>query len=126
MNSYATGRGRSPRTRLDKDGFPRGIPDPVKTAGWLPDRGYGQSRGHHRKKERDLSGSRGRRASGCFTIHAAQGLIPGICHRFCALIQRTDRYGDRLTKIASKKGDAGMGQAEPAALSLLDRTVSLA
>lgn len=35
------------------------------------------------------------------------------------LIRRVDGYGYSLTKIALQKGAAGMGQAEPAALSLL-------
>lgn len=36
-----------------------------------------------------------------------------------APIRRVDGYGYSLTKIALQKGAAGMGQAEPAALSLL-------
>lgn len=92
------------------------MPDPAKTAWWLPDRGYGQSRGHQREKERALSRSLAVGACGYFTVHAMHGLIPGISYRFCTLIQRADDYGYALTKIASKNGEAGMGQVEPAAL----------
>ncbi len=52
------------------------------------------------------------RAGGYFNIHAAHGLIQGTSYRFCTLIQRADGYGYALTKIASEKGEAGMGQAE--------------
>ncbi|MHB1666120.1 hypothetical protein [Thiomonas sp.] len=33
------------------------------------------------------------RASGSFNIQAATGLVQGIHHRFCTLIQRADGYG---------------------------------
>ena len=58
------------------------------------------------------------RASGSFNIQTGNGLIQGIHHRFCALIQRTDGYGYSSTPRASTQRDAGMGQASPAALSL--------
>lgn len=57
------------------------------------------------------------RASGSFDIKTASGLVQGISHRFCTLIQRAAGYGYSLTKIALEKGVAGRGQAEPAALS---------
>ena len=41
------------------------------------------------------------RASGSFNIQSANGLVKGIHHRFCTLIQRADGYGYSLTKIAS-------------------------
>ena len=58
------------------------------------------------------------RASGRFNIKTASGLVQGISHRFCTLIQRADGYGYSLTKIALEKGAAGMGQQSVAALSL--------
>ena len=62
------------------------------------------------------------RAIGSFDIQTAasktnNGLMQGIHYRFCTLIQRADGYGYSITKIALQKGDAGMGQAKPAALS---------
>ncbi len=56
-------------------------------------------------------------ASGSVNLRSASGLIPGIAQRFCTRIQRTDDYEYPLTKIASEKGVAGMGQAKPNALS---------
>jgi len=102
------------------------MPDPAKTAWWFPDRGYGQSRGHQKKKERALSGSHAVGAGGYFTVPAVHGLVPEISYRFCTLIQRAEDDGYALTKIASKKGEAGMVQVDPAALSLPSLTVSLA
>lgn len=58
------------------------------------------------------------RASGSFNLQTGNGLVQGIHHRFCALIQRADGYGYLWTKIALDRGDAGLGQATPAALSL--------
>ena len=58
------------------------------------------------------------RATGSFNIQTATGLVQGITHRFCTLIQRADGYGYSWTKRALNKGDAGMGAAYAAALSL--------
>nr|WP_269901131.1 hypothetical protein [Paenalcaligenes faecalis] len=33
------------------------------------------------------------RASGSFNIQSAVGLVQGISHRYCTLIQRSDGYG---------------------------------
>jgi len=58
------------------------------------------------------------RASGSFNIQTGNGLVQGVHHRFCALVQRADGYGYSWTKIALDKGDAGTGAACAAALSL--------
>jgi hypothetical protein len=58
------------------------------------------------------------RASGSFNIQSGCGLVQGIHHRFCTLIQRADGYGYSWVKIAITKGDAGTGAACAAALSL--------
>jgi hypothetical protein len=44
------------------------------------------------------------RASSSFNIQAATGLVQGIHHRFCTLLQRADGYGYSLTRVALKKG----------------------
>lgn len=54
----------------------------------------------------------------CYNAYLnVDGPVQGIHHRFCTLIQRADGYGYSITKIALQKGDAGMGQEKPAALS---------
>ena len=63
------------------------------------------------------------RANGSFNIQTATGLIHGISHRLCFMIQRADGYGYISTKIALKKGKAGTGAAHAARLSLPGRNV---
>lgn len=73
------------------------------------------------EKRARLLRTRGRaaiRARGYFTIQTAQGLVPGIHHRFCTRIRRADGYGYSQTTIATDKGEAGTGAAYAAAPSL--------
>ena len=113
----ATGRGAYRRTRLTRHGFPRGYLTRRKSA-------FGFQTGDMvravvttgRKVGTDL-GRVAIRASGSFNIQTGNGLIQGIHHRFCALIQRTDGYGYSWTPRASTQRDAGMGVAYAAALS---------
>ncbi len=114
----ATGRGSYQRTRLTKHGFPRGYLTRSKSA-------FGFQTGDlvrvvvtTGKKVGTYLGRVAIRASGRFNIQTAPGLVQGIHHRFCTLIQRADGYGYSLTKRAFDKGDAGTGAAYAAALSL--------
>jgi 5-methylcytosine-specific restriction endonuclease McrA len=89
----ATGRGSYQRTRLTKFGFPRGYLTRRKQA-------YGFQTGD-RVKATVPSGKktgvhRGRvaiRASGSFNLQTPQGVIQGVSHRHCRIIQRGDGYG---------------------------------
>jgi 5-methylcytosine-specific restriction endonuclease McrA len=88
-----TGRGSYQRTRLDKFGFPRGYlmreksvhrfatGDLVKAV--VP---TGKKQGCHR-------GRLAIRATGSFNIQTADGVVQGISHRHCTLLQRGDGYG---------------------------------
>jgi 5-methylcytosine-specific restriction endonuclease McrA len=114
----ATGRGSYKRTRLTKDGFPRGYLTESKKA-------FGYQTGDivkavvtTGKKVGTYIGRIAMRATGRFNIETEDALIQGIHHRFCTLIQRADGYGYSWTKIALTQGDADKGQAKPAALSL--------
>ncbi len=118
LSIKATGRGSYQRTRLTKHGFPRGILTRSKSV-------FGFQTGDMVKavvttgtKAGNYLGRVAIRASGSFNIQSAEGLIQGISHRFCTLIQRADGYGYALTPIASTQGDAGMGRSVTAALSL--------
>jgi hypothetical protein len=53
------------------------------------------------------------RASGSFNIQTGNGLVQGIHHRFCTLLQRADGYGYSWVKIASTQGDAGQALSLP-------------
>ncbi len=104
----ATGRGSYQRTRLTKQGFPRGYLTRSKRAfgfqtGDLVTAGVttGQKVGSYR-------GRVAIRASGSFNVQTPAGLVQGISHRFCALVQRADGYGYSWTQIALQtKGGTG-------------------
>lgn len=89
----ATGRGSYQRTRLNRFGFPRGYLSRTK-------RHFGFQTGDmvkaivtNGKKAGTYVGRVAVRASGNFNIQTGNGLVQGIHHRFCHLIQRADGYG---------------------------------
>jgi 5-methylcytosine-specific restriction endonuclease McrA len=111
----AMGRGSYQRTRLNRYGFPRGYLTRSKQF-------FGFQTGDQVCAEVPLgkkSGShRGRvavRSSGSFNIQTPSGVIQGVSHRYCRLIQRTDGYG---YFYSAKKGEAGLGDAMRRALPL--------
>ncbi len=115
----ATGRGSYQRTRLMKHGFPRGYLTRSKSAFGFQTGDLVKAIVPTGKKVGSYLGRVAIRASGSFNIKTTSGLVQGLSHRFCALIQRADGYGYSWTTITLQtKGGAGMGQAEPAALSL--------
>ncbi|WP_414041490.1 RNA-guided endonuclease IscB [Acidithiobacillus sp. M4-SHS-6] len=114
----ATGRGSYQRTRLTKHGFPRGYLTRSKSAFGFQTGDMVKAIVTTGKKAGIYLGRVAIRASGSFNIQSVTGLVQGIHHRFCTLIQRTDGYGYMWTKIASTKGDAEMGRSLTAALSL--------
>ena len=118
LSIKATGRGSYQRTRLTKYGFPHGYLTRQK-------RHFGFQTGDMvkaivttGKKAGNYLGRVAIRTSGSFNIQSATGLVQGIHHRFCTLIQRADGYGYSWTKMALTQGDAGMGRLPAAALSL--------
>ena len=118
LSIKATGRGSYQRTRLTMHGFPRGYLTRSKSAFGFQTGDMVRAVVTKGKKAGDYLGRVAIRASGSFNIQTPTGLVQGIHHRFCTLIQRSDGYGYSWTQIASTQGDAGMGQATPAALSL--------
>jgi 5-methylcytosine-specific restriction endonuclease McrA len=89
----AAGRGAYKRTRLNQYGFPRGYLMREKSV-------HGFQTGDHvravvpsGKKIGTHVGRVAIRASGNFNIKTSAGLVSGIAHRHCALIQRGDGYG---------------------------------
>ena len=118
LSIKATGRGSYQRTRLTKYGFPRGVLTRSKSAFGLQTGDLVKAVVTRGKKAGAYLGRVAIRASGSFNIQTATGLVQGIHHRFCTLIQRADGYGYSLTKIANTQGEAGMGRSQTAALSL--------
>ena len=114
----ATGRGSDQRTRLTKHGFPRGYLTRSKSAFGFQTGDLVKAVVTSGKKAGRYFGRVAIRATGSFNIQTATGLVQGIAHRFCILIQRADGYGYALTKRAFDTGEAGTGAAYAAALSL--------
>ena len=118
LSIKATGRGSYQRTRLTKHGFPRGYMTRSKSAFGFQTGDMVKAIVTTGKKAGAYLGRVAIRASGSFNLQTATGLIQGISHRFCSMIQRADGYGYSTTKIALNKGEAGTGAAHAAALSL--------
>ena len=118
LSIKATGRGSYQRTRLTKHGFPRGYLTRSKSAFGFQTGDMVRAVVTTGKKAGEYLGRVAIRASGSFNIQTGNGLVQGIHHRFCTLIQRADGYGYSWTEIALTQGEAGMGQVIPATLSL--------
>ena len=89
----ATGRGSYQRTRLDKYGFPRGYLTREKRIKGFQTGDMVTATVPTGKKTGIHSGRVAVRATGSFNIQTAQGLVQGISHRFCKIIQHADGYG---------------------------------
>jgi 5-methylcytosine-specific restriction endonuclease McrA len=105
------GRGSYQRTRLTKYGFPRGYLTRCKSAFGFQTGDMVLAVVNTGKKAGTYWGRVAIRASGSFNIQSVTGLVQGIHHRFCKLLQRADGYGYSLTKTAIQERRAGMGAA---------------
>ena len=93
LSIKTTGRGSYRRTRLTAQGFPRGYLTRQKQA-------YGFQTGDMVRaevpkgvKSGTYAGRVAIRATGSFNIQTPQGVIQGVSHRHCRIIQRADGYG---------------------------------
>ena len=114
----ATGRGSYQRTRLNAFGFPRGYLARSKSAFGFQTGDLVRAVVTTGKKAGTYLGRVAIRASGSFNIQTATGLVQGIHHRFCALIQRAEGYGYSWSKDSNQRKDAGIEAACAAALSI--------
>lgn len=89
----ATGRGSDRRTRLDRFGFPRGYLMRQKHVHGFQTGDRVIARVPIGKKAGVHVGRVAVRASGSFNIQTATGVIQGISHRHCSVLQRADGYG---------------------------------
>ncbi|WP_269900762.1 RNA-guided endonuclease IscB [Paenalcaligenes faecalis] len=92
----ATGRGSYQRTRLNRFGFPRGYLTRQKRIHGFQTGDRVKAMVTKGKKVGTYMGRVAVRASGSFNIQSAEGLVQGISHRYCTLIQRSDGYGYSL------------------------------
>ena len=113
-----TGRGSYQRTRLTAGGFPRGYLMRRKAV-------FGFQTGDLVCAEVAAGKNQGRyvgrvavRASGWFNIQTTTGVVQGISHRHCKVLQRGDGYGYLLVEKHSGKESENRGDAWRRALSL--------
>jgi len=111
LNIQCTGRGSYQRTRLTKHGFPRGSLTRSKSAFGFQTGDLVRAVVTTGKKAGNYLGRVAIRASGSFNLQTKNGLVQGIRHRFCALMQRADGYGYAWSRTAFVKEEAATGAA---------------
>ncbi len=89
----ATGRGSYQRTRLDRYGFPRGYLIGQKRVRGFQTGDLVKAEVPSGKKAGIYTGRVAVRASGSFNLQTQKGVIQGISHWHCRLVQRADGYG---------------------------------
>jgi hypothetical protein len=89
----ATGRGSYQRTRLNRFGFPRGYLLRQKRVKGFQTGDLVQAQVPTGKKAGTYQGRVAIRATGSFNIQTREGVVQGISHRHCRLLQRADGYG---------------------------------
>ncbi|WP_233855018.1 RNA-guided endonuclease IscB [Paraburkholderia sp. HD33-4] len=115
----ATGRGSYQRTRLTRHGFPRGYLMRQKQVQGFQTGDHVRADVPSGKKAGIHIGRVAVRATGSFNIQTASAVVQGISYRHCALVQRGDGYAYSVQpKDSFRQGDAGVGRAVHAALSL--------
>jgi 5-methylcytosine-specific restriction endonuclease McrA len=115
----AAGRGCYQRTRLDAFGFPRGYLTRQKRIQGFQTGDMIKAEVTKGKKVGFYVGRVAVRASGSFNIQTAAGVIQGISHRCCKLIQRADGYGYLTVATRKEMRDQVSYQAGNASRSAL-------
>jgi len=93
LSIKAAGRGSYQRTRLTAQGFPRGYLMRAKSVKGFQTGDRVMATVPSGKKAGIHVGRVAVRATGSFNIQTAQGVVQGIGHRHCRMIQRNDGYG---------------------------------
>lgn len=91
-----TGRGSYQRTRLDKFGFPRGYLMREKSVHGFATGDMVKAIVPNGKKAGTYTGRIAIRKTGSFNIQTGNGLIQGVSHKHCTIVQRGDGYGYQL------------------------------
>nr|WP_274522339.1 RNA-guided endonuclease IscB [Ectothiorhodospira mobilis] len=89
----AMGRGSYQRTRLNRFGFPRGYLLRQKRVKGFQTGDLVQAQVPTGKKAGTHTGRVAVRSTGSFNIRTDRGIVQGISHRHCRLLQRADGYG---------------------------------
>ena len=88
-----TGRGSYQRTRVTADGFKRGYLMREKKAYGFRTGDLVEARVPSGKKRGIHTGRVAIRATGSFNVQTSTGVVQGISHRYCRMLQRGDGYG---------------------------------
>ena len=88
-----TGRGSHCRTRVDAFGFPRGYLMSEKSIHGFRTGDMVKAEVLKGKKSGTYVGRVAIRKSGNFNIQTGSGLVQGVAHRYCTVVQRGDGYG---------------------------------
>jgi 5-methylcytosine-specific restriction endonuclease McrA len=100
----ATGRGSYQRTRLDACGFPRGYLTREKSIRGFRTGDMVTATVAKGKKIGRYTGRVAVRASGSFNIQMPRGVVQGISHKHCKIVQRADGYGYSLVATMDVSG----------------------
>ena len=100
-----TGRGSYQRTRLDAFGFPRGYLMSQKSVKGFATGDLVKATVTKGKKQGCYRGRVAIRATGSFNIQTREGVVQGISHRHCKLLQRGDGYGYQQQSKPDAKRD---------------------
>jgi hypothetical protein len=114
LHIKCTGRGSYQRTRLDSFGFPRGYLMREKSVKGFATGDLVKATVTQGKKQGCYRGRVAIRATGSFNIQTREGVVQGISHRHCTLLQRGDGYGYQQ----QSNTDAKRGRAQHDALCL--------
>ncbi len=101
----AMGRGSYQRTRLTRHGFPRGYLMRCKAVRGFQTGDRVRAMVPTGKKTGIYVGRVAVRASGSFNIQTAAGVVQGISHRHCRLVQRADGYGYQQRLLPAVNGE---------------------
>jgi 5-methylcytosine-specific restriction endonuclease McrA len=100
----AMGRGSYQRTRLDKYGCVRGYLTRSKSIQGFQTGDLVKAEITQGKKTGSYTGRVAVRASGSFNIQTSSGLVQGVSHRYCTVVQRGDGYGYQLAAKTDATG----------------------
>nr|WP_297502592.1 RNA-guided endonuclease IscB [Ferrovum sp.] len=119
LSIKATGRGCYQRTRLDAFGFPRGYLTRKKSVHGFQTGDRVKAVVPNGKKAGAYTGRVAVRATGSFNIQTPEGVVQGISHRHCRVIQRADGYGySQAAKMESERVSCKARNAARSALYL--------
>jgi 5-methylcytosine-specific restriction endonuclease McrA len=113
----ANGRGTYQRTRVTASGFPRGYLMRTKSVHGFTTGDMVRAVVPTGKKAGNYVARLAVRASGFFNLQLAVGVVQGISHKYCGLLQRGNGYGYSLIAYSRKENEI-RGRAPHAMLSL--------